>query len=407
MEALFRSRRAVRHNFHGDMAANIGAGLFTVFTLNFAAVVARRAEADPLILSMILAAPFAGSMVAIFSTYLLPRQNRHAFAARLIATGRVLWLLALITTAPLALAGMVLAHWVLVSLATPVLFEVLRDIYPAARRGRLLSFTRLGLTGSMTVGSVVAGLLLDLLGPNRLLPLGALFGLAGAFAWSRLRTSNEAASPPQSLGSTFRILGEDRRFRLYTAALACWGFGLLLPGPLFPILLVDKFNASYSEVGILGFVTSATWLGGYLFWSRSIDRWPPLRVIALSFGLCGLLPLCYLVSPSVWFLLPGVAAQGFASAGLDLAGINVLMRLAPRTRLPEYSSLLTSIAGARGLVAPFLGSALAALPWLGVNGVLLLAAALVAVGTVAVARTDAPPEPAAADELEAAPAAGD
>ena len=71
------------------------------------------------------------------------------------------------------------------------------------------------------------------------------------------------------------------------------------------------------------------------------------------------------------------------------------------------SCLLTSIAGARGLVAPFLGSALAALPWLGVNGVLLLAAALVAAGTVAVARTDAPPEPAPADELEGAMAAGD
>lgn len=401
MGALFGTGPTVRHNFHWDMAASIGAGLFTVFTLNFATVVARRAEADPLIISTILAGPFFGSMLAIFSGYLLPRQGRHAFATRMIVAGRGLWLAALLATTPLALTGMVLGHWVLIALITPVLFEVLRDSYPPDRRGRLLGYTRLGLTGSMTLGSLAAGLLLDLIGPRFLLPLGALFGVAGALAWGRLSSTNEEVSTPLGLRNTMRILGHDRRFRIYTAALACWGFGLLLPGPLYPILLVDKFNASYSEIGILGFVSSAAWLIGYLVLGRSIDRWRPLRLMAVSFGLCILLPIGYLLSPSVWLVLPGVAAQGFASAGLDLGGINVLMRLAPRRRLPEYSSLLTSVAGARGLVAPFLGSALAATPWLGAGGVLLLAAALIVVGTVAVTRTDTSPDLTPADEIEA------
>jgi MFS family permease len=387
VDALFGSGPAVRRNFRWDMAASVGAGLFTVFTLNFAAVVARRAEADALLLSAMLAAPFAGNMLAIFSGYLLPRQGRHAFAARLIALARGLWLLAFVAATPLALTGMVLGYWVLVALVTPVIFEVLRDIYPPERRGRLLGYTRIGLTGSMTLGSLVAGVLLDLLGPNRLLPLGALFGIGGALAWGRLKTGDEAASAPMGLGGVLGILRHDRRFALYAAALACWGFGLLLPGPLFPILLVDRFGASYSEVGALGFVTSAAWLLGYVTLGRRIDRWSPLRVTALSFGLCVFQPICYLVSPNVWLLAPGAAAVGFASAGIDLGGINVLMRLAPRERLPEYSSLLTSIAGLRGLIAPFVGSALAALPLIGVNGVLILAAALILLGATIVART--------------------
>jgi MFS family permease len=404
MSVLFGLGPAVRHNFRWDMAASVGAGLFTVFTLNFAAVVARRGEADALLLSAMLAAPFAGNMLAIFSGYLLPRHGRHAVATRLIALARGLWLLAFVTTAPLALTGLVLAHWVLIALVTPVLFEVLREIYPQERRGRLLGLTRLGLTGSMTLGSLVAGVLLDLLGPNRLLPLGAVFGIGGALAWGRLKVGAGEVSPPMGLGGVVGILAQDRRFALYTTALACWGFGLLLPGPLFPILLVDRFRASYSEVGTLGFVTSAAWLAGYLVMSRRIDRWPPLRVVGLSFALCALLPLSYALSPSVWLLAPGAAAQGFASAGIDLGGINVLMRLAPRERLPEYSSLLTSIAGLRGLIAPFLGSALAALPWLGANGVLTLAAALIVLGAALLARTSLPAEPAPAGVPE--PAAG-
>jgi MFS family permease len=171
---------------------------------------------------------------------------------------------------------------------------------------------------------------------------------------------------------------------------------LLLPGPLFPILLVDRFQASYSEIGALGFVTSAAWLIGYLVLSRRIDRLSPLRVIGLSFALCVLQPLCYLFSPNVWWLAPGAVAAGFASAGIDLGGINVLMRMAPRERLPEYSSLLTSIAGGRGLIAPFLGVALASLPWLGANGVLGLAAFLIVAGAALVARTSLPAEPDAA-----------
>jgi hypothetical protein len=66
MNVLFGLGPAVRHNFRWDMAASVGAGLFTVFTLNFAAVVARRGEADALLLSAMLAAPFAGNMLAIF-----------------------------------------------------------------------------------------------------------------------------------------------------------------------------------------------------------------------------------------------------------------------------------------------------------------------------------------------------
>lgn len=393
MSFLFGLGPRVRHNFRWDMLASIAAGLFTVFTLNFATVVARRAEADALLLSAMLAAPFAGSMLAILSGYLLPARGRHRLAARLIGLARGVWLLALVTTAPLALTGMVLGHWVLVSLVTPVMFEVLRDIYPPDRRGRLLGYTRLGLTGSMTIGSLVAGVLLDTLGPHLLLPLGALIGVAGALAWSRLAVADEPAPPAMGVGGTVSIVRHDRHFAVYTTGLACWGFGLLLPGALYPILLVDRFQASYSEIGMLGFVTSAAWLAGYLVLGRRADRWPPLTLVVLSFAGCVLVPLSYLVSPSVWLLAPGMAAQGFASAGIDLGGINVLMRLAPRERLSEYASLLTSIAGVRGLIAPFVGSALVALPWFGASGVLLLASCLILAGALVASRASVPPEP--------------
>jgi MFS family permease len=401
---LFGLGPVVRHNFRWDMVSSVGAGLFTVFTLTFVPVVARRAGADEFVISCILAAQFAGSMLAIFSGHVLPRANRHAVATAMIAVGRGLFLLALVTAGPWPLVGMVLGHWIVVALVTPVMFEVLRDIYPPRQRGRLLGLTRLGLTGSMTIGSLVAGLLLDLIGPNLLLPLGALFGIIGALAWSRLQGGAGTATPPLGLGSVLGILGRDRRFAVFAGGLTVWGLGLLVPGALYPLLLVDRFQATYSEIGTLGLITSATWLLGYLFWGGRIDRWSPVRVVALSFAGLALLPLAYLLSPNVWWLVPGVAAQGFASAGIDLGMINIQMRLAPRDRLPEYASLLTSIAGARGLIAPFLGAALASTV-LGPNGVLVLAALMTVAGAIILGRTVLPEEPAA-ERAAPAPASG-
>lgn len=397
MAAPVPDQATVRHNSLWDLGASVGAGLFTVFTLNFATVVARRGDAPAFLLSVMLAAPFAGSMLAILGNYVLPRHNRHAVAARFILAGRSLWLVAAITTTPLALTGLVFGHWILVALVTPVIFETIRDMYPPAERGRRLARTRLGLTASMTGGSLIAGYLLDWFGPQILLPIGSLFGLLGAAAWSRLRVTAGAVSAPLGLTSLLSIIRQDQRFRRYTVALVSWGFGFLLPGPLYPILLVDQFNASYTEVGLLGLVSSAAWLAGYLVLSRRIDRWSPRLLVGLSFALCLCQPLAYLVSPSVWLLLPGVAAVGLASAGIDLGGINLLMRLAPHARVPEYSSLLTSIAGLRGLVAPFVGSTLIGLPGAGPKGLLLVSLLLIIVGAASLARLQLP-DPSLADE---------
>jgi hypothetical protein len=89
---------------------------------------------------------------------------------------------------------------------------------------------------------------------------------------------------------------------------------------------------------------------------------------------------------------------------MEIAWPSILMRIAPGELRPRYASLLTTLTGLRGLLAPFIGSLLANLTPLGLTGALLVAGALSASGAALLLfalpplleRGPARPEPAGA-----------
>jgi len=377
------------------MVNSLGAGAFTALTINFIPVVARRLDADPLLLSIILAAPFAGSVLNVFSGYWLPRHNRLRFAAVAIGFARGLLFLTPLATGPLSFTLLAVLLYLLIAVPNPIFMEVLRGMYPAEKRARLLSITRIGMTAAITVGSLVGGSMLDNWGPAVLFPLGALLGLVSAGAYSRIRVQ-EVEVQRFGTSAAFGLLREDRAFAAYTFAMILWGFGLFMFGPFQPLMLVDRLHASYTEVGVLGFVSSAFWLLSYFYWGRSVDRLGATRVMAISHLLTVLTPLLYWLSPSVWLLVPAAAAMGIANGGIDLAGINAILRLAPPSQVPRYTALINTLLGFRGMVAPFVGSALAAQAWFGFDGVAILCILFICAGatlmrTVALEPVIAPP----------------
>jgi predicted MFS family arabinose efflux permease len=358
-------------------------GLFVSLVINFAAVYARRLDASPALLSVLLAAPFTGALVSPIVVARLPASVSPRRIALLIGIGRLLVLAVPLTSSAAVFIALMLGMYLFGTLPSPYIVDTMGRLYPAAIRGRYIGYSRIALTVGLVVGAPIGGFVLDSVGPAVLFPIGAVVGLLGAFAYAGLRPGPEvAARTPPSVRSTFSLVRQDPPYAVAVVALAIWGFGVLIAGPFYPVILVNRFGVSYEQVGFLSLVQSACWFLSYLYLARRIDRLPAVVVLAVSMLLSAMLPLAYLFAPSPTLLSVGYAANGFSAGGVDLALLQVLVRAAPPGRTPQYTALLNAVAGARGIAAPFVGSALGADNLFGTSGVLAAGSVMCVAGTV-------------------------
>lgn len=360
-----------------DLLQSFLGGLFVALVANFAAVYARHLDASAFLLSVLLAAPYSGALISPIVVARLPPTLGPRSIATQIALGRLLILAVPLTDSPSVFIALMVGMYLLVTLPSPYVVDVMSRLYPTAIRGRYIGYSRIALTAGLTIGAPVGGFVLDHYGPSVLFPLGAIVGVLGALAYASLKPGPATQAPTaSSIRATFRLIGQDRPYAVVVAAMTIWGFGALLAGPFYPIMLVSRFGVTYQQVGFLTLVQSACWFVSYIYLARRIDRMSAQRVMLVSMLLSALLPVSYLLAPTPDFLVIGYAANGCAAGGVDLGLLQLIVRSAPPGRTPQYTALVNAVAGARGIVAPFAGSALGADGVLGTSGVLIAGTAL-------------------------------
>jgi predicted MFS family arabinose efflux permease len=376
------------HNVSLDLLQSFLGGLFVALVANFAAVYARHLDASAFLLSVLLAAPYTGALISPIVVARLPPTLGPREIAVQIALGRLLILVVPLTQSPAVFIALMVGMYLLVTLPSPYVVDVMTRLYPTAVRGRYIGYSRIALTAGLTIGAPVGGFVMDHYGPAVLFPLGAVVGVLGAFAYSRLRPGLASQLPTRSsIRATFHLLAEDRPYAFVVAAITIWGLGALLAGPFYPIMLVNRFGVTYQQVGFLTLVQSACWFISYVYLARRIDRLPAERVMLASMLLSAVLPASYLLAPSPEFLVIGYAANGCAAGGTDLGLLQLIVRSAPPGRAPQYTALVNAVAGARGIIAPFAGSLLGADGMLGTSGVLIAGTALCVAGAAVILRT--------------------
>ena len=149
---------------------------------------------------------------------------------------------------------------------------------------------------------------------------------------------------------------------------------------VFPIMLVDRFDAPNTFIGIFAAVTSATMIGAYIVVGQLIDRGSSLRQSFLGSVLILLVPIGYLVVPSYWFLLPVGIVAGFAQASGELTYHTNIVQMARPERIADYAAVQSLLLGIRGSLAPFAASFL--LGALDPRGVLLIGVAFMVGGII-------------------------
>jgi MFS family permease len=364
-----------------DLLQSFLGGLFVAFVSNFAAVYARRLDASAVLLSVLLAAPYTGALISPVVIARLPASLGPRGIALQIAAGRLLMLFVPLTASPAIFVALLSLMYLLVALPSPFIVDVMGRLYPPEVRGRYIGYSRIALTAGLILGAPVGGYIMDMAGPGLLFPLGAFIGSLGALAYACLRPGLGSMTPKAPrIRDTFRLIGEDRAYATGVAAIVVWGLGALIAGPFYPILLVNRFGASYQQVGFLTLIQSVCWFASYLYLARRIDRMDARHVLLVSMLLAAMLPASYLIAPSIGGLVIGYAANGLAAGGNDLGLLQLIVRSAPPGQVPRYTALVNTMTGARGILAPFVGSFLGGEGGIGPSGVLRAGTVLCLIG---------------------------
>jgi MFS family permease len=229
------------------------------------------------------------------------------------------------------------------------------------------------------VAAPLGGLLIDRFGAGALLGAGAGLGMLGAAGASKVRSGPVASSQRFTPLSSLQVLREVPAYKNLVLAWVVWGLGSLMAAPLYALVLVDRFQAGYAEVGVLQLMSAGSGLLAYLVLGQYLDRRGGLGATPLGCLMTALVPMVYLFAPSLAIVGVAMVLQSVGTAVCDLGWQTALVSRVPDEHRLRYQAAHSSITGVRGAAAPFLGS-LALSLGLGLGMTLLISGILGVIG---------------------------
>ncbi len=380
------SAERVRANFRIDAFSGVCAGVYLGVVAAFLPVVVRRMGGSTEDVALVVAGPFIGHLFSPVFGYLLAKLPPVRVTAFTATISRLIFLVGvLLATTPFALALVSVTTWVIAIANLASYATLMQGIYPDSERASAMGKVRVGVSVASIASATLAGIFIDSFPATIVFAVAAAISLPGGIAFGRIRHEMPALPAIRRRPSQIaRDVWRDARYRRLLISFTIFGFGNLMNYALYPILLVDHFNAPNSFVGFMTALQSGTAVLAYFVWGRYIDRGSSLRisVIATSLGL--LMPLGYLFAPSFWFLLPVAAVAGITNAAGDITFFTNIVQIAPRDRVGDYAVAQSSLMGLRGTIAPFAASTLLTL--FAPQSVMLFAMGLMLIGVLVMDR---------------------
>ncbi|MDH5696545.1 MAG: MFS transporter, partial [Dehalococcoidia bacterium] len=209
------------------------------------------------------------------------------------------------------------------------------------------------------VFSFIAGGILQLLTGNGFIGFVIIFAGAMLFRLLSLYFLSGMYEPPISYGKEsresllhiVRHLGSSNlgRFILYVALI---NFATNIAGPFFAVYMLRdlKFNyVTYMLIIAFNAIANLIFLG---FWGRRADRAGNIKVIRVTSLLLPIVPLVWLASSNMYYLMGAEILSGFAWSGFNLAIVNFSYDASEPENRTKYLALFNSIT----LIASCLGA---------------------------------------------------
>ncbi|MCX6381551.1 MAG: MFS transporter [Armatimonadetes bacterium] len=248
---------------------------------------------------------------------------------------------------------------IIFSISTPAYVAIMKDIYPDALRGRLMSYVRMGVYIMTLVTSLCVGRLLDNgLSWQAVFSVGGFFGVLTAFAFKQIPLpptpiqTTPAVSTREFFHDTLQILRRNMGFRLFLFSVFVSGFGNIISATLIPLQQVDYFHVSNTDVANLQNISSVATIIGFGFWGSFMDKRGSLAAVLLAISFNLIVPFIYVFTHDMQWLYVASAAMGLAISGIELAYVNTILMFAEEGKASQYQALHSSFFGIRGTIAP-------------------------------------------------------
>jgi MFS family permease len=238
------------------------------------------------------------------------------------------------------------------SLAVPAWGSMIADLVPENTRGRYFSQRGRVCDFVMLVVSFTAGVILQWTTGNPFLGFSIIFAsavIARLSSWyflSRMHEPmlKETSTKNSNLLSTFRKLRSSNLGR-FIAYVSLINFATSLSGPFFAVYMLRdlKFNyLTYVAINATATIATITFLTG---WGRRADRAGNIKVMRITSFLIPLVPLLWLVSKQVYYLIPIQILSGFAWSGFTLTSSNFLYDASPQENRTQSIAIFNAING--------------------------------------------------------------
>jgi MFS family permease len=228
------------------------------------------------------------------------------------------------------LIGFVTVSVVLGAIANPAWGSMMADLVPTRLRGRYFG-SRGVIIGSITLVFfyIASGILQLFTAINIFTGYAILFGgatvfrLLSFFFISRQYEPARIASKEDGPGllTLFKRLGSSNlgKFTLYIALI---DFCVCLSSPFFTVFMLRDLHFSYINFAI---VSSSSQIASLLFltyWGRRADMAGNIKVIRITSMILPIIPLLWLVSINVYYLMAANVVSGFGWSGYGLSAVN-------------------------------------------------------------------------------------
>jgi MFS family permease len=252
------------------------------------------------------------------------------------------------------------------SLGNPAWGSWMADLVVERRRGRYFG-RRMQACGFTTLAfTLIAGLILYLLTGQVFLGFAAIFIGAMAFRLISWHFLTKVHEPPFKVADKENsgLLDFIKRMRTsnvgrFIISVSLMNFAVSIAAPFFAVYMLRDLGFSYlTYMVVIASSTLASALS-FSFWGRWTDRVGNVKVLLMTSFLIPLVPLLWIASHNLYYLIPIQLLSGFAWAGFNLCSANFLYDASPRERKMRDISYFNAINGTAICLGALLGGLLA------------------------------------------------
>jgi MFS family permease len=248
-------------------------------------------------------------------------------------------------------------------LVIPVWNSLIGDLVPPEIRGRFFGH-RNRLTGMGTfIALLLAGVLLHLFEKGGLVDVGFLIIFSAAFLarlnsvryLSRYEDPEFRLSPDQVF--TFRQFlrrSPHSNFAKFVFFVGAINFGVALSAPYFALYMLRDLRFSYVEFTMVTAVATITQFLTFRYWGGLSDRFGNKKILNVCGWGVAIVPMLWLVSPNMLYLMTIQVYGGFVWSGFSLAAANFIFdAVSPpkRGRCVAYQGLVNGVCVVLGSLA--------------------------------------------------------